>query len=30
MHIYLRDIESNDLEKYVYLNHPSREFHKFN
>ena len=30
MQIYLRDIEINDLEEYVYLNDPSREFHKFN
>ena len=26
----IRELEINDLEDYLYLNHPSREFHKFN
>ncbi len=30
MNIILREIEIKDLEDYLYWNHPSREFHKFN
>ena len=28
--IVLRDLKIEDLEDYLYWNHPSREFHKFN
>jgi putative hydrolase of HD superfamily len=30
MNIVLRELEIKDLEDYLYWNHPSREFHKFN
>lgn len=30
INLILRQLEINDLEDYLYLNHPSREFHKFN
>ncbi len=30
MNIILRELEIKDLEDYLYWNHPSREFHKFN
>jgi len=30
VNIVLRELEVKDLEDYLYLNHPSREFHKFN
>lgn len=30
MEIILRELEIKDLEDYLYWNHPSREFHKFN
>jgi putative hydrolase of HD superfamily len=30
MTLTLRDIEMSDLEEYICLNHPAREFHKFN
>ena len=28
--ILLRKLEIKDLDDYLYWNHPSREFHKFN
>ena len=28
--IIIRELEIKDLEDYLYWNHPSREFHKFN
>lgn len=30
INIVLRELEIEDLEDYLYWNHPSREFHKFN
>ena len=30
INIILRELELKDLEDYLYWNHPSREFHKFN
>ena len=30
INIVLRELELKDLEDYLYWNHPSREFHKFN
>lgn len=30
MNIILRELEIKDLDDYLYCNHPSREFHKFN
>ena len=30
INIILRELEIEDLEDYLYWNHPSREFHKFN
>ena len=30
MNIILRELENKDLDDYLYWNHPSREFHKFN
>ena len=30
MNIYLRELEIKDLEDYLYWNHPSREFQKYN
>ena len=30
INIILRELEIEDLDDYLYLNHPSREFHKFN
>ncbi|MDK2966268.1 MAG: hypothetical protein PWP53_1880 [Lacrimispora sp.] len=30
MNIILRELEIKDLDDYLYWNHPSREFHKFN
>lgn len=30
MNIVLRELELKDLEAYLYWNHPSREFHKYN
>lgn len=30
MNIVLRDLEIKDLEDYLYWNHPTREFHKYN
>ena len=28
--IVLRELEIKDLDDYLYWNHPSREFHKYN
>lgn len=28
--VYLRDLQEKDMEKYLYWNHPSREFHNWN
>lgn len=28
--VYLRDLQEKDIEKYLYWNHPSREFHDWN
>ncbi|MGL5351903.1 MAG: GNAT family N-acetyltransferase [Clostridium sp.] len=30
LEIFIRELEREDLEAYLYLNHPDREFHKFN
>lgn len=30
VNITLRELEMGDLDDYLYLNHPNREFHKFN
>ena len=30
MKIYLRNLKEKDLDAYLYWNHPSREFHKYN
>ncbi len=30
MNIVIRELEINDLDDYLYWNHPTREFHKFN
>ena len=28
--IIIRDLEQKDLKDFLYWNHPSREFHKYN
>lgn len=30
LEIFIRELEIGDLDNYFYLNHPNREFHKFN